>query len=124
MSGKVVFPGKSESPLSKGVKAGGLLFLSGHVAGPKDKIDPTSMESQTRGTLQNIARSLGECGSSLEDVVRVTIYITDMSLKPGMDAAYREFFPSDPPARSTLGIKELASPEYLIEIDVVAIARD
>lgn len=124
MSSKVVFAGKPGAVLSKGVKAGGLLFLAGHVAGPKDQIDPTSIESQTKGTLENIARSLKECGSSLEDVVRVTIYLTDMGNKADMDAAYREFFPVDPPARSTVGVKELGGEEYLIEVDVIAVARD
>lgn len=124
MSSKVVFAGKPGAVLSKGVKAGGLLFLAGHVAGPKEAIDPTSIESQTKGTLENIARSLNDCGCSLEDVVRVTIYLTDMNNKPAMDAAYREFFPVDPPARSTVGVKELGGDEYLIEIDVIAAARD
>lgn len=122
MSRKEVFAGKPGAVLSKGVKAAGLLFLTGHVAGPKDQIDPSSIESQTKGTLENIARSLESCGSKMEDVVRVTIYLTDMANKPAMDAAYREFFPVDPPARSTVGVKQLGGDEYLIEIDVIAAA--
>lgn len=124
MSNKVVFASKPGAVLSKAVKAAGLLFLTGHVAGPKDKIDATSIESQTKGTLENIARTLKECGSSMEDVVRVTIYLTDMSNKEGTNSAYREFFPVDPPARSTVGVKELGGEEYLIEVDVIAVAND
>ncbi|MCA9832423.1 MAG: RidA family protein [Thermomicrobiales bacterium] len=123
MSNKVVFTGKPGAVLSKAVKAGGFLFLTGHVAGPKDQIDATSIDSQTRGTLESISRTLKECGASMEDVVRVTVYLTDMNNKPGMDAAYREFFPIDPPARSTIGVKELGGDEYLIEVDVIAIAE-
>lgn len=120
MSHKTVYASRPGAPLSKAVKANGFLFLTGHVAGPKDQVDPNDIASQTKGTLENIKRTLGECGASLADVVRVTVYLTDMADKPGMDAAYKEFFPTDPPARSTLGVKELGGPEYKIEVDVIA----
>jgi 2-iminobutanoate/2-iminopropanoate deaminase len=120
MSNKTVYASRPGAPLSKAVKANGLLFLTGHVAGPKDQIDANSIESQTKGTLENISRTLGECGATLENVVRVTVYLTDMADKAGMDEAYKKFFPTDPPARSTIGVKELAGPEYKIEVDVIA----
>ncbi|HWV23449.1 MAG TPA: RidA family protein [Thermomicrobiales bacterium] len=121
---KVVYAGKPGAPLSKAVKANGFLFLTGHVAGPAANIDANSIASQTTGSLENIQRTLKECGASLEDVVRVTIYLTDMADKKEMNEAYIAFFPNDPPARSCIGVKELGGPEYRIEIDVVAAVED
>ena len=111
-------------PLSRAVESQGLLFLTGRVAGPKDQIDSGDIRSQTSGTLSNTPRTPGECGATLEDVVRETIYLTDMADFGAMNEAYREFFPVDPPARSTLGVKELGSPEYRIESDVIAAVGD
>ena len=120
MANKTVYAGKPGAPLSKAIKANGFLFLTGHVAGPRDQVDAGDIGSQTSGTLENIKRTLTECGASLEDVVRVTIYLTDMADFAAMNDAYRAFFPQDPPARSTIGVKELGSPEYRIEVDVIA----
>lgn len=117
---KVVYAGRPGAPLSKAVKANGFLFLTGHVAGPVDKVDAGCIRSQTTGTLENIQRTLKECGASLEDVVRATVYLTEMSDKSAMNEAYITFFPNDPPARSCIGVKELGAPEYRIEIDIVA----
>lgn len=124
MANKVVFPARPGAPLSKAVKANGFLFLTGHVAGPQDQVDPNDIRSQTRGTLENLKRTLGECGASLEDVVRATVYLTDMADFEGMNEVYREYFPEDPPARSTIGVKELGAPVYRIEIDLVAVVND
>lgn len=120
MSKEIVLPARPGGLFSRAVRAGDLVFLSGHVAGPADQIDPKDIRSQTRGTLQNIARTLGEAGLALEDVVRVTIYLTNIADKSGMDEVYKEFFVTETPARSTVAIDALAGDEFLIEIDIVA----
>lgn len=117
---KTIFAGKPGAPLSKAVQANGFLFLTGHVGGPVAQIDATDIRAQTRGTLENLKRTLGECDAGLEDVVRATVYLTDMGDFTGMNEVYREYFPADPPARSTIGVKDLGSPEYRIEIDLIA----
>ena len=59
-------------------------------------------------------------GCSLADVVKVTVFLTDMSLWPKLNEVYREYFPKDPPARSALGVNGLALPELLVELECVA----
>lgn len=124
MNKHVVLQARPGALFSRAIRAGGLLFLSGLVAGPADQIDPTSIRSQTRGTLQNVARTLDEAGLTLDDVVRVTVYLTNIDDKPGMDEVYPEFFAANTPARSTVAVAALAGDEFLIEIDIVAAVRD
>lgn len=124
MGKSVVLPARPGALFSRAVRGGDLIFLSGMVAGPADQIDPKNIRSQTQRTLQNITRTLGEAGLSLDDVVRVTVYLTNIADKPGMDQAYREFFTADVPARSTVAVAALAGEEFLIEIDIVAATRD
>lgn len=124
MNKHIVLPARPGSLFSRAVQSGGLVFLSGHVAGPADQIDPKDIRSQTRGTFQNIARTLEEAGLSLQDVVRVTVYLTDIEDKQGMDEIYKEIFVTESPARSTIAVKALAGDEYLIEVDIIAAVRD
>ena len=72
------------------------------------------IEEQTKFTLENIVDVLARAGCSLQDVVKVTVFLTDMSLWPKMNEIYAGFFPNDPPARSALGVKGLALPELLL----------
>jgi 2-iminobutanoate/2-iminopropanoate deaminase len=120
---KKVYPSTLPYPFSAAVRTGDLLFLSGQV-GLRDGRQGEGIEEQTRFTLENIRDTLAEAGASLADVVKVTVFITDMSLWPAMNEVYREFFPSDPPARSALGVNGLASPEFLVEIECVAEVGD
>jgi 2-iminobutanoate/2-iminopropanoate deaminase len=120
---KKVYPSALPYPFSAAVRAGGLLFLSGQV-GVRDGRTGEGIEEQTRFTLENIRDTLAEAGGSLEDVVKVTVFLTDMSLWPAMNDVYREYFPHDPPARSALGATGLALPDLLVEIECVAEARE
>ncbi len=113
---KQVFPGSVGSPLSKGIVSGGMLFLSGQVAGPSGG---ETIESQTKATLHNIAGALEECGSSVDRVIKATIYMTDLTEKTVMNEIYQEFFRDNLPARTTVGISDLGD-GVLIEIDIVA----
>jgi reactive intermediate/imine deaminase len=116
---KKAFPSALPYPFSAAVRTGNLLFLSGQVGLREGKMGK-GIEEQTRFTLENIRETLAEGGTSLADVVKVTVFITDMALWPAMNEVYREFFPSDPPARSALGVSGLASPDFLVEIECVA----
>lgn len=112
-------------PYSPGVRAGGFIFVSGSVS-----VDPASgqlagkgdVRAQTRQVLENIRAVLMAGGSSLEKVVKSTVFLTHMADFSEMNDVYREFFPVDPPARSTVGVNELARGEFLVEIEVVALA--
>ncbi len=125
MSSKQCFivPGAPEpGPYSHAVRCGNLLFLSGQVAD-----DPVSGETlrgdiafQTRRTLENIKIVLEGCGSRLENVLKVTVYLTDIGLRPAMNEVYTEFFPHSRPARAAVAVKDLGD-GVDIEIDVIAV---
>lgn len=112
-------------PYSAAVRAGGFIFVSGSVS-----VDSASgqlagkgdVRAQTRQVLENIRAVLVAGGSSLEKVVKSTVFLTHMSDFSAMNEVYREFFPVDPPARSTVGVNELARSEFLVEIEVVGLA--
>lgn len=123
MGRKQALPGKAGSPFSKAVKANGLWFVTGHVTSKEDMV-VGDIGAQTRGTLRNLQRTLTECGCTMNDVVRCTVYLTNINDFANMNEAYKEFFGAEPPARTTIGIKELASPDYLIEIDLIALANE
>lgn len=80
------------------------------------------MAAQTTQTLRNIESILLAAGAGLRDVVKVNVFVTDMSQFADMNRAYLEFFPEDPPARITVGCEALAL-GALVEIDCVAFKR-
>ena len=120
---KKVYPSELPYPFSAAVRTGNLLFVSGQV-GRRDGRVGDGIEEQTRFTLENVRDMLAQAGCSLADVVKVTVFLTDMSLWPKMNEVYREYFPEDPPARSAFGANGLALPELLVELECVAEVRD
>lgn len=80
------------------------------------------MAEQTRFCLDNINGILEAAGSSMEKVVRCTVFVTDMSQFSAMNDAYRNYFPNDPPARSTLQVAGLARAGLVVEIEATALA--
>jgi reactive intermediate/imine deaminase len=116
---KQTYPSALPYPFSAAVRTGNLLFLSGQV-GVRDGRTGDGIEEQTRMTMENIRDTLAQAGATLEDVVKVTVFLTDMSLWPKLNEVYREFFAKDFPARSALGVNGLALPDLLVEIECVA----
>jgi 2-iminobutanoate/2-iminopropanoate deaminase len=113
---------KPGMPFSKAVKANGFLFVSGNVAvnnetGAKGE---GGIKEQTRLTLNNLKQIVEDACSSFDDVVRVNVYLTDINDFSGMNEVYKEFFPDSPPTRTTVGVKELSSPIFIVEIDLIA----
>jgi 2-iminobutanoate/2-iminopropanoate deaminase len=108
---------------SQAIVADGLVFVAGQ--GP---INPQTNEfeygdvgSEARRTLENIRAILAAAGSSLRDVVRVGVFLADMKDFDAMNEVYRQFFPKDPPARTTVGAQ--LGGKMKIEIDCVARLR-
>lgn len=109
-------------PYSQAVVAGGHVFCAGQIA-----LDPTSetlvqggIEDQTRQVISNLMAVLEAAGSGLERVVKTTVFLQDLDDFPAMNAAYAEFFPQDPPARSTVQAARLPRGAK-VEIDAIAV---
>jgi 2-iminobutanoate/2-iminopropanoate deaminase len=109
-------------PLSPAVCAGPLVFVSGQVAVAPETSQFTGGDAvaQTHQVMKNLQQLLAVAGSSLDRVVKVTAYLTDIADFPAFNDAYRSYFASEPPARSTVQVARLVGP-YSVEIDVIAL---
>ena len=108
-------------PFSQVVEANGFVFLAGQVGdapGGHGAV-PGGIEAETRQMLENVGRLLRAVGLDYPDVVKATVYLRDFAEFGRMNSVYREFFPTEPPTRATVGVTALAS-DYRVEIEVVA----
>lgn len=105
-------------PLSPAIRTGDRFYLSG-VLGNTDA-NVGDVAAQTRETLTRIQRTLTAQGLTFANVVDTTVYLTDLSHFAAMNAVYREFFPTAPPARATVGTG-LVSPNGLVELVMTAV---
>jgi 2-iminobutanoate/2-iminopropanoate deaminase len=110
-------------PYSQAIKANGFVFASGQIA-----LDPATMEiieggvrEQTEQVLKNLTAVLEASGSSLNKVVKTTVFLADMNEFAAMNEVYGSFFNEVPPARSTVEVKRLPR-DVRVEIDVIALA--
>jgi 2-iminobutanoate/2-iminopropanoate deaminase len=108
-------------PYSQAVIHGDLVFLSGQIAldAATGQLVDGDIAAQTRRVLDNIQAVLEAAGSSLGSVLRTTVFLKDMSEFAAMNAVYGEYFPDNPPARSTVQAARLPR-DVSIEIDVIA----
>ena len=111
-------------PLSRAIRVGDLVFVSGTPASPNPatgKLDP-DIRAQVRNCLETIQVILKEAGTDLSNVVSVTSYLTHPGLFEAYNEEYRKFFPTDPPTRTTVQAA-LMLPEMLVEITTVAVVE-
>ena len=109
-------------PLSKAVRAGDYVFLSGQLGlSAQGQLAGSSIETQTRQALHNISGILAEAGASLAQVIKSTVWLVERSDFARFNQIYAEYFPHQPPARSTV-VCGLVLAGALVEIEVVAYA--
>jgi len=109
-------------PFSAAVRVGNMLYLSGqigNVPGTRQLAD-TGITGQVRQALENVKATLGYAGSSLERVVKCTVFLVDIKDFAAMNAVYTTYFPKDPPARSTIAASGLALGAR-VEIECMAV---
>lgn len=110
-------------PYSQAVLANGFAFLSGQI--PLDPATNQLVEGdvavQTARVLENLKAVLEACGSSLEKVVKTTVFLRDMADFPRMNEVYAQYFAVNPPARSTVQAARLPR-DVSVEIDAIALA--
>ena len=109
-------------PYSQAVKIGEMVFVSGQI--PLDPLSGDLIEgdikAQTRQVLKNVNAVLSAAGTSLDKVVKTTVFITNMNDFPLMNEVYAEFFTAMPPARACVEVSRLPK-DVLVEVEAVAI---
>jgi 2-iminobutanoate/2-iminopropanoate deaminase len=116
-----VTPAAPNPNLSPATRFGNLVFVSGQtgrypVTGEVGK----DIREQTRNILERIKQILAAAGTSLDNVLTATTYVTRRDDVPAYNEEYAKYFPSNKPARTTVTVASLNSPELLIEITVTA----
>ena len=103
--------------LSGAIRVGDMLYLSGQLPGVRGQPMDTTIQGQTRQALKGIVEA---AGTSMENVVKCTVFLVSTADYQGMNQAYREFWPKEPPARSTVVIAALVSPAAKLEVECMA----
>ena len=107
-------------PYSQAIKSGNLIFVSGQLPiNPETGEIPSDIKAQTRHSIENIKAILESAGGTLDNVLKSTVYLADMSYFVPMNEVYGEYFKSPFPARAAFAVKELPK-QALVEIEVVA----
>jgi reactive intermediate/imine deaminase len=121
---------------SEGFKVGDLVFAAGQIASdyrtgvsPEARLNPnfpyygSEIKLQTRYILGNLKKTFEAAGSSLENVVKAQVFMTDLKNFSAFDEVWKEFFPGNPPARTTVGTTGLLVKDTLVEIDLIGTAK-
>ena len=108
---------------SHGWRAGNTIYVAGQLAtdAQGNLVGPNDIRAQTRLALERLKRVLETGGAKLSDVVKLTVFITDLRHQQGMGDVRREFFPENPPASTLVQVVALAVPGALIEIEAIAV---
>lgn len=127
-------PGPPFRPAPHGIVGGDFIFVTGQIAhgfagdgmAPEARLDPETwygspIKLQTDVALKRCASVLNHVGASMADVVRVDVYLTDMSDRFEMEEVWRKHFPSDPPARTFIPTVRLGAKSCIVEVNMIAI---
>lgn len=109
-------------PYSQAIRVGNWVFTSGQIPlhPQTGEIVGETAAEQARQVLQNLRAVLEAAGTSLQNVVKTTIFLKDLGQFQAVNAVYAEFFPQEPPARSTVQVVALPR-DVLVEIEAVAV---
>ena len=126
MRKKVIYTEKAPKaigPYSQAIRTDSFIFTAGQIG-----LDPTTgelvagmVEEQTRQALNNLRNVIEAAGSSMDNVVKTTVFLKDMADFPKMNSIYAEYFGENPPARSTVAVAGLPK-GGLVEVEAVVIA--
>ncbi len=106
-----------------GWRVGNTVYVAGQLALDKagTLVGPNDIRAQTRRIFENMRRVLETGGASLRDVVKITVFVTDIRYREGYGEVRQEFFATNPPASTLVQVAGLAIPGALIEIEAVAV---
>jgi len=113
---------KAIGPYSQAILAGNTLYVSGNIAIDPEtgKMDTLNIETEIRRVMSNLGAVLKEAGMSYENVVKSTIYTTDLKNYKLINSIYGEYFKNDPPARETVQVVALPAGAH-VEVSCVAV---
>jgi 2-iminobutanoate/2-iminopropanoate deaminase len=116
---------KAIGPYSVAIRSRGLIFVSGTLGMDAEtgELVAGGIEAETRKALENLGNILESGRSSLDRVVKTTVFLQDMTVFPKMNVVYAEFFTQDPPARSTVEVAALPK-GAAVEIEAIATVID
>ena len=105
---------------SHAVVAGDVLYVAGQVPVDQDgNVVLGDAAAQARQVLVNMSRIVESAGASLDDVVKTTVFLTDMADRGAVGAVRKDFFGDPPPANTLVGVAALAEPAFLVEIEAI-----
>lgn len=108
-------------PYSQGIKAGSLIITSGQLPiDPATGAFPATIEEQTRQSLENCKAVLAEAGADMSDIIKTTVFLSDMNNFGAMNGVYASFFEGACPARSAVEVARLPK-DALVEIECIAV---
>lgn len=108
-------------PYSQAIDLGNIVFISGQIpVNPATGEIPEGIKAQTAQSISNIKAILAEAGLSIDNVVKTTVFLADMSLFTPMNEVYGEEFTAPYPARSAVAVRELPK-QVLVEIETIAV---
>lgn len=126
---EIVNPKELGTPLSKyshavvvNVGSAKLIFVTGQQAldSHGKVVAPSDISAQTEYVFESVHKILASCGATFRDIVKVTIFVTDMKLYPKVAEIRNKYFTDSPPASTLVEVKGLVSKESLIELEVIA----
>lgn len=113
--------GAADSPLSQVVEVGNTIYLSGMLGTTADgRLAPGGIEAETRQAMENIRAALTRANATMDDVVKCTVFLTDIAEWGKMNPVYVGFFPKHRPARSAIGVSGLVRGAR-VEVECLAV---
>jgi len=107
-------------PYSQGVKVGNLIFTSGQLPlNPQSGELVADIEGATKQSLANVKAILESAGASMDNIIKIVVFLRDMNDFAAMNAVYATYFPNDPPARSAVQVARLPK-NAILEIEAIA----
>ena len=111
--------GTSTATLTPAIKYGDVVYLSGQLGTSREAGADTTIQAQTKRSLESLAKNAEAAGTTLANATKCTVFLVDLKDFAGMNQAYREVFTKEPPARSTVVVAALVTPGAKVEIECI-----
>ncbi len=125
MAKAVITPSTLEKAVgySHAIRCGKTVYIAGQIAHDANGklVGQGDARAQGEQVYQNIKGIIESCGGTMQNIVRITTYVTSLAYRPIMVEVRAKYFPKDPPASTFLVVVSLADPAFLVEVDAVAV---